>query len=267
MGSQESDMTERLNHPHHHGNGASHSRLVHGLPHLHNPGWIRGLNKVIPEWPWDPLPSSSYCWGLQVSPPHLSMTLEHGDWFLFIPNPVTHLEQIILLFQVPDNLISIHPRPRTLLEHDRLPSLNWFTLSIFLIKWCKPFSCQQLCFLCPFNFCLNHLENPNSDSIQLFLTECMCVCIHVHTHNWDISATSQIFKGLSIFRLTSISLFLVLLGKDNALTYPYNRIHLPFLKNLGSLISTPSPLTFPLAYKCIFSIWKHLHTAFFVFFF
>lgn len=77
-----------------------------------------------------------------------------------------------------------------------------------------------------------------------------CVCAHMYTHtNWDISATSQIFKGLSIFRLTSISLFLVLLSKDNALTYPYSCIHLPFLKDLGSLISTPSPLTFPLAYK------------------
>lgn len=153
-------------------------------------------------------------------------------------------------FQIPDNLISIHPRPLALLEHDRLSSLNWFTLSIFLTKWYKPFSCQQLCFLCPFKFCFKHLENPNYDSIQLFLTECMCVCTHVHTHtNWDISATSQIFKGLSIFRLTSISLFLVLLSKDNPLTCPYNLIHLPFLKDFGSLISTPSPLTFPLAYK------------------
>ena len=78
----------------------------------------------------------------------------------------------------------------------------------------------------------------------------MHMCVHTCTHtNWDISATSQIFKGLSIFRLTSILLILVLLSKDNPLTCPYNLIHLPFLKDLGSLISTPSPLTFPLAYK------------------
>ena len=188
----------------------------------------------------------------QVSSPHSLMRLKLGDCSFSSLTLSLILSRSSRHFPVPDNFISIHPCPLTLLEHDRLSSLNWFTLSIFLTKWCKPFSCQQLCFLCPF-ILLRPLGKP-----QLWLNSTfpfrmhVCVRTHVHTHthtNWDISPNSQIFKGLSMFRLTSISFFLVLLSKDNPLTYPYNLIHLPFLKDFGSLIFTPSPLTFPLAYK------------------
>lgn len=111
------------------------------------------------------------------------------------------LSRLSWYFQVLDRLISIHPHPLPLLEHARLSSLNGFTPSVFLtvLKLCKPFSCQLLCFLCPLNLCFSHLENPNHDSMQLFFP--------VHTHS--LKALEEIllqvlkFSRLSIFRPTS----------------------------------------------------------------
>ena len=140
----------------------------------------------------------------QVSPPHLLMRLKHGDCSFSSLTLSLILSRSSWHFPVPDNFISNHSCPLTLLEHDRLSSLNWFTLSIFLTKRCKPFSCQQLCFLCPFKFCFDHLENPNYDSIQLFLSECMWVYTHIHT---QIGIFLQILKFSKVCLYSDSPLF------------------------------------------------------------
>lgn len=119
------------------------------------------------------------------------------------PTLSLNLSRLPGCFRVLNRLISLHPPPLQPLAHDRLTLLSWFTLSTFLAasKLHKHCSCQHLCFLCPFNLCFSHLENPNHDSIQLFFPEyrCMHACTHSRNHSqshWDNPATSQ--KSVSI---------------------------------------------------------------------
>lgn len=154
---------------------------------------------------------------------------EHGEWFCFIPNPVTMLSRWLQCPQALDLLTSthLHPLPPQSCPPKRQPAITELVHPSVLpavskATWSPSLTNTFVSFALLTYF--THLENPNKVSIQRYFLECILVhmCVHITCTNWKLRRhfCNLKFPSLSIFRLTFILYLPFALMTDSPSTSP-----------------------------------------------